>query len=95
MRETVVVRERPDTVTVWRDRTQWRTRTVHDTVRIRTTDTVVRTETVEVEKETTPPPLLGGGEPTRTPGWAWGLLAALAFGIIMQIIGVKNRLNKL
>lgn len=94
VRETVFIRERPDTVTVWRDRTHWRTRTVHDTVIVRTTDTVVRTERVEVEKETFPPPLLGGGESNRTPGWAWGLLGALAFGVIMQIIGVKHRLNK-
>ena len=47
VRETVVIRERPDTVTVERERTVWRERTRHDTVTVTRTDTIVKTETVE------------------------------------------------
>lgn len=89
VRETVVIRDRPDTVTVWHDRTQWRTRIVHDTVSIRTTDTVVRT----VEKDRTDAPQPSSQRRKRTPGWAWTLAATLAGLIIAQIIRVKNRLN--
>lgn len=89
VRETVVIRDRPDTVTVWHDRTQWRTRIVHDTVRIRTTDTVVRMVEKERIGSSLPPSQMG----ERTPGWAWTLAATLAGLIIAQIIRVKNRLN--
>lgn len=47
VRETVIIREGPDTVTVERERTVWRERIVHDTVREHTTDTIIKTETVE------------------------------------------------
>lgn len=47
VRETVIIRESPDTVTVERERTVWRERIVHDTVREHTTDTIIKTETVE------------------------------------------------
>ena len=89
VRETVVIRDRPDTVTVWHDRTQWRTRIVHDTVSIRTTDTVVRM----VEKDRTDAPQPSSQRRERTPGWVWTLAATLAGLIIAQIIRVKNRLN--
>lgn len=91
VRETVVIRDRPDTVTVWHDRTQLRTRIVHDTVRIRTTDTVVRM----VEKERIGSSLPSSQRRERMPGWAWALAATLAAGIIAQVIRVKQRLNKL
>ena len=93
VRETVVIRERPDTVTVERERTVWRERTRHDTVTVVRTDTIIRT--VEVEKVETLAPLPPSQRATRTPGWAWALAATLAAGIIAQIIGVKQRLNKL
>ncbi len=91
VRETVVIRERPDTVTVERERTVWRERTRHDTVVVTLTDTVI--QTVEAEKVETLAPLPPSQRATRTPGWAWALAATLAGLIIAQIIRVKNRLN--
>ena len=61
VRETVVIRERPDTVTVERERTVWRERIVHDTVREHTTDTIIKTETVEKVVEATPAKGVGTG----------------------------------
>ena len=90
VRETVLIRERPDTVTVERERTVWRERTLHDTVRVVRTDTVVRTVEVERVVESPPSPLKGG---QRTPGWAWLALLALAGLLAAQIIRVKHRLN--
>ena len=91
VRETVVIRERPDTVTVERERTVWRERTRHDTVVVTLTDTVI--QTVEAEKVETLAPLPPSQRATRTPGWEWALAATLAAGIIAQIIRVKQRLN--
>ena len=45
--DSVYVREAGDTVIMTRWLTRWRERTVHDTVRSHSTDTVVMTETVE------------------------------------------------
>lgn len=75
-------------VTRWR--TAWRERLVHDTVIEHHHDTVVRTETVE---RATGSPL--PARPTRTPPWAWALAATLAGLVVLQIIRVRNRLNKL
>ena len=61
VRETVIIREGPDTVTVERERTVWRERIVHDTVREHTTDTIVKTETVEKVVEATPAKGVGTG----------------------------------
>lgn len=61
VRETVIIRERPDTVTVERERTVWRERIVHDTVREHTTDTIIKTETVEKVVEATPAKGVGTG----------------------------------
>ena len=61
VRETVIIREGPDTVTVERERTVWRERIVHDTVREHTTDTIIKTETVEKVVEATPAKGVGTG----------------------------------
>jgi len=85
VRETVIIRERPDTVTVERERTVWRERIVHDTVREHTTDTIV--ETVEVERVVDPPrsPLEGG----RT-GWT---VALTLLGVIFIYMVIKHGLK--
>ena len=94
VRETVIIREGPDTVTVERERTVWRERIVHDTVREHTTDTIVKT--VEVVKES-PTPFGQSRErgKEKTPGWAWLAAAILAVLVAVQIIRVRDRLNKL
>ena len=61
VRETVIIHEGPDTVTVERERTVWRERIVHDTVREHTTDTIIKTETVEKVVEATPAKGVGTG----------------------------------
>lgn len=62
-------------VTRWR--TQWRTLTVHDTVREHTTDTIVRTETVE--KVVTVPQKRGN------TGWAVALALLAVIAVYMVI----------
>ena len=73
----VYVRERGDTVTVWRDRVRWRTqvREAHDTVWASRTDTVTRVERVAVER------------PREMGDWAWpmatGVLAGAAAALFL------------
>lgn len=75
----VYVRERGDTVTVWRDRVRWRTqvREAHDTVWASRRDTLWRTrkETVTVER------------PREAGDWAWpmatGALAGAAAALYL------------
>ena len=81
VRETVYVRDRPDTVTVERERTVWRDRTRHDTVVVRLTDTV--RETVEVERAAPAPPPAKGGN----TGWA---VAAALFLLFLACILLKR-----
>jgi hypothetical protein len=88
VRETVVIRERPDTVTVERERTVWRERTRHDTVTVVRTDTVIRT--VEVVKAETPPP---SHRAARTPAWAWMAVAALVALLAWHIMTTNHKLN--
>ena len=80
VRETVIIRERPDTVTVERERTVWRERIVHDTVREHTTDTIIKT--VEVERVVNSPlPHSGRGK----TGWTVAL-TLLAVIVIYMVI---------
>ena len=90
VRETVLIRERPDTVTVERERTVWRDRTRHDTVTVVKTDTIIRTVEVERVVESPQPPLKGG---RRTPAWAWVAVLALAAILTYHILKVKHKLN--
>ena len=85
VRETVIIREGPDTVAVVRERTVWRERTVHDTVRIHATDTIVRTETVERVVTEARPSRAG------TAGWA---VAAALFLLMAVYIAVKTLLKR-
>lgn len=74
VRETVLIRERPDTVTVERERTVWRERTRHDTVSVTMTDTIRETVTVEKVVEV----------PAEEPeSGALGWMAALAMAAIL------------
>ena len=50
-----------DTVVITRWRTSWRDRIIHDTVREHTTDTIIKTETVEKVVEATPAKGVGTG----------------------------------
>ena len=65
-------------VTRWR--TQWRTLTVHDTVRCHSTDTIVKTETVE---KVVTAPQKGG-----STGWAvaFALMAAIAVYTLIKTL---------
>ena len=67
----VYVRERGDTVTVWRDRVRWRTqvREMHDTVWASRTDTVTRVERVTV------------GRPRARGDWMWPMAAGVLAGV--------------
>ena len=66
----VYVRERGDTVTVWRDRVRWRTqvRETHDTVWASRTDTVTRVERVTLER------------PRERGDWMWPMAAGVLAG---------------
>lgn len=90
VRETVLIRERPDTVTVERERSVWRERTLHDTIVVVKTDTIVLT--MEVEKEST---AISGNasQKAHTPGWAWMAVLALAAIMAFNILKVKHKLN--
>lgn len=78
----VYVRERGDTVTVWRDRVRWRTqvRETHDTVWASRTDTVTRVERVEVER------------PRETGDWMWPMAAGVMAGAAAALY-LFNRKN--
>lgn len=77
----VYVRERGDTVTVWRDRVRWRTqvREAHDTVWASRTDTVTRTVRVEVER------------PREMGDWAWPMAAGVLAGAAAALYVVKRK----
>lgn len=79
----VYVRERGDTVTVWRDRVRWRTqvRETHDTVWASRTDTVTRVERVTVER------------PRETGDWAWPMATGALAGAAAALY-LFNRKNK-
>ena len=66
----VFVRERGDTVQVWREAIKWRTRVSErrDTVWAERTDTVTRTVRVEVER------------PREMGDWAWPMAAGVLAG---------------
>lgn len=78
----VYVRERGDTVTVWRDRVRWRTqvRETHDTVWASRTDTVTRVERVEVER------------PRETGDWMWPMATGAMAGAAAALY-LFNRKN--
>jgi len=94
--DTVLVRDsvfvyatdRRTEVTRWR--TQWRTLTVHDTVRLHTTDTVWRERSETVA--TAAPPARSARGKNGTVGWLAALLLAMAlFGYAAWN---TNRLNR-
>ena len=87
VRETVIIRERPDTVTVERERTVWRERIVHDTVREHTRDTVIRT--VEVERVVESPALAG----TPLKGGAGWTVALTLLAVIVIYMVIKHGLK--
>jgi len=70
--DSIVIREKPDTVTKERWRTLWRERIVHDTVYDRRTDTI--TKTVDVEK------IINVPSSSRKTGW---VVAAVLFLLII------------
>ena len=59
--DSVIIREGPDTMWLERWRTCWRERIVHDTVREHSTDTIIKTETVEKVVEAAPQKGIGTG----------------------------------
>lgn len=77
----VYVRERGDTVTVWRDRVRWRTqvRETHDTVWASHTDTVTRVERITVER------------PREMGDWMWPMAAGVMAGAAAALYVVKRR----
>lgn len=76
--DSIYVREAGDTVFIDRWHTRWRDRTVHDTVKEHSTDTVVLTETVEKLVEV---PRKGGNA-----GWtvALTLLAVITIYLFLK-----------
>lgn len=74
--DSVYVLITAEKVTETRWRTQWRERTVHDTLRIHTTDTVFVTQTVEKLVEA---PAKGGGA-------GWGAALALFVLIVVYML---------
>lgn len=81
--DSIYIHEKGDTVREIRWRTCWRERTVYDTVVERTTDTIVRTETVEKVVEV---PKKGGNA-----GWA---VAVSLFLLIIVYILIKTLLKQ-
>lgn len=79
----VFVRERGDTVQVWRDRVRWRTqvRETHDTVWASRTDTVTRVERITVER------------PREAGDWAWPMATGVMAGAAAALY-LFNRKNK-
>lgn len=79
----VYVRERGDTVTVWRDRVRWRTqvRETHDTVWASRTDTVTRVERITVER------------PREMGDWMWPMATGVMAGAAAALY-LFNRKNK-
>ena len=77
----VYVRERGDTVTVWRDRVRWRTqvRETHDTVWASRTDTVTRVERVTVER------------PREMGDWMWPMAAGVLAGAAAALFLFNRR----
>ena len=77
----VYVRERGDTVTVWRDRVRWRTqvREAHDTVWASRTDTVTRVERVTVER------------PREMGDWMWPMAAGVLAGVAAALFLFNRR----
>lgn len=78
----VFVRERGDTVQVWRETIKWRTqvRERRDTVWAERTDTVTRTVRVEVER------------PRETGDWAWPMATGAMAGAAAALY-LFNRKN--
>ena len=78
----VFVRERGDTVQVWRETIKWRTRVSErrDTVWAERTDTVTRTVRVEVER------------PREMGDWAWPMAAGAMAGAAAALY-LFNRKN--
>lgn len=74
--DSVVIREKPDTVIKERWRTLWRELIVHDTVCERRTDTI--TKTVDVERIT--------NVPSSSGKTGWAVAAVLFLLIIMQTL---------
>lgn len=79
MHDSVYVYASAERTELTRWRTQWRTLTVHDTVREHTTDTIIKTETVEKVVEV--PTAKGVGT-----GWtvALTLLAVIAVYMVIK-----------
>lgn len=77
----VYVRERGDTVTVWRDRVRWRTqvRETHDTVWASRTDTVTRVERITVER------------PREMGDWMWPMAAGVMAGAAAALYLFKRK----
>lgn len=77
----VYVRERGDTVTVWRDRVRWRTqvRETHDTVWASRTDTVTRVERITVER------------PREAGDWAWPMATGALAGAAAALYLFKRK----
>lgn len=78
----VFVRERGDTVQVWREAIKWRTRVSErrDTVWAERTDTVTRVERVAVDR------------PRETGDWAWPMAAGVMAGAAAALY-LFNRKN--
>lgn len=77
----VFVRDRGDTVTVWRDRVRWRTqvRETHDTVWASRTDTVTRVERITVER------------PREMGDWMWPMAAGVMAGAAAALYLFKRK----
>lgn len=77
----VYVRERGDTVTVWRDRVRWRTqvRETHDTVWASRTDTVTRVERITVER------------PREMGDWMWPMAVGVMAGAAAALYLFKRK----
>lgn len=77
----VYVRERGDTVTVWRDRVRWRTRVreTHDTVWASRTDTVTRVERITVKR------------PREMGDWMWPMAAGVMAGAAAALYLFKRK----
>lgn len=72
-----------DTVVITRWRTSWRDRIVHDTVREHTTDTIIKTETVEKVVEVQ--------KKGSNAGW---MVALTLFAVIVIYTLIKQIFNK-
>lgn len=83
VRDSIFVRVAADTVTMERWRTLWRERTLHDTVIVRTTDTVHETSTVEKLVEV----------PKKGSSTGW-LVAIVLFLVIVVYILIKTLLKR-